>query len=60
MKLTYVGSMAGGIDLPSLGIVGWKPGEARDIPESMIEELLGRGDFERQEPSRKRGAEPIT
>lgn len=58
MRLVYTGSMVGGIDLPEAGIIGWKPGDVRDIPAPLAEELLGRGDFER-EPSRKRGAEPV-
>lgn len=47
MKLTYDGPTA--IDLPAAGIVGWRPGEARDVPDELVESLLERGDFAREQ-----------
>lgn len=61
-KLIYTGGNAGGIDIPDAGITAWKPGEAREVPDDLAEELLHRtGEFQRvngpQPPRRERSVE---
>lgn len=41
-KLVYIGPAQGGVDIPAAHIVAWKPGEIRELPENLAEELLGR------------------
>lgn len=45
MKLTYEGPHTGGLDFPAYGIREWKPGEEREVPDELSNELLARGDF---------------
>lgn len=47
VRLIYRGAAA--IDVPAANIVGWAPGEAREIQEDLAEELLARGDFAREQ-----------
>ncbi len=44
MKLVYQGNQQDGIDIPSAKIAQWKPGEEKDVPDELAEELLQRGD----------------
>lgn len=43
MKLVYRGNQQDGIDIPGARIAHWKPGEVRDVPDDLGEELLARG-----------------
>lgn len=44
MKLVYRGNQQDGIDIPGARIANWKPGEAREVPDDLAEELLHRSD----------------
>jgi hypothetical protein len=51
MRLIYTGN-CDAIDIPSLGIAGWKNGEEREVPDDIASELVGRGDFTKARPKK--------
>lgn len=52
-RLVYEGPLTGGIDFPKHDIFGWKPGDVREVPNELADELLARGEFAEASPRKK-------
>jgi len=57
VKLEYIGNQLDGVDVPDVGITGWKLKETRDVPDEVARALLESGLFRavRERAEKKEG-----